>query len=203
MALEHFIRKERVVKIGGCRMFKWLGGHFYTIAPISVLKWTGFFPFIKNANFELETLEEIIKYMPTPFLRSILPLLVEDNIRDKDIDNATRKQILVVWQAFKICNDLEYILNYYKAKMATSKLEEGLNIEDIAVYLSQAFNGAVMPDAFLKLPIQYFIGIFDSLERLENYRKWQDPEAQSLSEQEKENLFNSIKGLGFGVTNGN
>lgn len=195
MALKHFMRLERTVKIGGRTLgfgpFKrHFGGRDYSIAPISVLRWLNLHailtPFLSKSD-PLNGVVEVLKAMPDTVGRLILPLFLDDLPRECDIKHASVSQILSAWYAFTEVNDLDYILKAYNAEPNEGEeksAELGLSFEDHAIFLMEKTNGARLPHEFLQLPMQYFLAMFECFRRQKNVQEGRPADIDAPSKED-------------------
>jgi hypothetical protein len=209
MALRHFVRLERTVRIGGVRFIPFsprrFGGHDYTVAPISVLRWITLYSVLKPLQGDkplLEAIPTLLETLPRPMGLLLLPLFLEDLISPRDLENATTSQILSAWYAFTEVNDLEYILaGYEKAEPDAKPDETGLSFEDHAMFLVEKTNGTRLPHEFLQLPMQYFLAMFECFKRQKNVQEGRPADCDPPSEKELKMLNSYFGGLGVRVVN--
>lgn len=202
MNLKRLMRAERMLRLGGYRISSLglsFGGKWVTVSPITVLKFFSFFPVLEFCNFEKSTIDKVFEDGDLNYLRAILPLLIDDPITEKEMMRTTRDQIIQCWRAFQEVNDLDFLLD--KVKSSIDKHDrEALEFVDVAVIFSQHFP-MITPQKVLQLPMQYVYAVFDSLNRINDYKKSGNADGQrgSVSAEEKQKIINSLQMLGFGV----
>jgi hypothetical protein len=212
MALRHLLRIERAVRIGGFSvklgsLRRHFGGRDYTIAPINVLNWMKVYTIMLplSAGKPLgEELSETLKDLPLSFVRALLPLFLSELPREKDVNQASMGQCLSVWAAFCEVNDLEYIQKAYETpgnqgKKSGSDAEKGIDFSDLAMFLCEKMGGSRLPDDYLRLPMQYFLSLFEGFKRLENVRAGRPADCDAPSEEEMTRVKDYFGGIGVGV----
>lgn len=105
MSLRHFVRKSRIVKIGGRKLGPWhLGGRSYRFEPISLLRMVQWLECA--GRLKVETVSEL----PLEVLRAMIPLSVAGVVREVDLERATPQQIGKAALAAAEVSDLQYVL---------------------------------------------------------------------------------------------
>ena len=202
MALRHFLRLEREVRVGGFGPPRFrLGGRWYTVGPISVLRWT-------NLSTMLSTLTggqpvgpefgETFRAMPPRVASTLLPLMLSDKPRRKDLLRAKPDQLSAVWEAFCQVNDLVYIQTAFSGEGKQGE-PTGLGLEDLAMILTEKTSGARLPDELLQLPMQHFLALFDCLKHLRNVRDGRPADCDPPDEGEVREFSEAFTQAGFEV----
>lgn len=206
MAIFHLMRLERSVRIGGLPIRLGLlrgtiGGRDYTVGPISVFRWIRLLaavsPFLEGKPLSRD-FGEVIKKLGIIGGRIFLPLFLDDKIREKDLSRARMSEILSAFYAFCEVNDLEYIQAEDPDKKKKAE-DASLTYDDWALILTERTSGARLPDEFLRLPIQYFLSMIDSFERINNVREERPADSRAPTEEEKALLKAHFKAQGIGV----
>lgn len=196
--ISHFLRSERLVRIGGMRiMGLQLGGRNYTVSPITLFRWVSLYGLFELGELDAEKTDALYMSMSLTLKKVFLPLMVEEHINDKDFRKCSESQAYSAFKAFCEVNDVPYILEKYKSNKTDA--DEKKNLEDIAVEMAQLMQWQKMPEDFLRMPVQYFFALFDSLKKIDNIRNDRDPEAEPLTEAEKNRLLNKLQSCGIGV----
>lgn len=111
MATRDFLRIRRRVRFGGrpfgAGPFRFhLGGAWYTVGPLSLVRADQFFRTVCNLAQVANGIEGLGLADPST-MRAVLPLIVEEPIRQRDLDGASATQVLAALQALGECNDWE------------------------------------------------------------------------------------------------
>lgn len=204
MALRHFLRLERQVRVGGFGPPRHrFGGRWYAVGPVSVMGWVQLSAVLRPLSLKGALgpeFGETFKSLPREVSGALLPLLLSQRPRPRDMTRVTPDQLSAAWEAFCQVNDLAYIRDAFKAPEDGPKSDEpGLDMVDMAVQLSQRLGGARPPEEILRIPMQTFLALFDSLRHLHNVGEGRPAECDAPTDAERQSIKDAFAGTGIEV----
>ena len=114
MSYQDFVRRRRDVRLGGRRIGRFvLGGHWYVIGPMSVMRFAQYLEQSKKLGDTVKDLggmELLAEQAPARILRPMLPLVVSEPIRDRDFRRCSDDQVYKAFRAWGEVNDLDTML---------------------------------------------------------------------------------------------
>lgn len=175
MSLERFTRRERRVRLGGRSIgigrFRFhLGGGWYTVGPLSVLKVYQLHQAQARAGAVLGKLSDLstsLASAPLGLLRAFTPLFVLEDVNPRHLARMSLLQVLAVAVALTKVNDLAYI-------------EKALTPKDGARGRSSSFDEWVVTasrilgrpvEEILHLPFEQVVWNLEVIHRLDEQQK--------------------------------
>jgi hypothetical protein len=120
--------------------------------------------------------------------------------RPCDLRHATPGQLSAAWEAFCQVNDLAFIQEAFTVPQDGPKSDGGgLDMADSAVMLSQRLGGSRAPEELLRIPMQAFLALFDSLKHIQNVQEGRPADCDAPSESEVADIRNAFAGSGIEV----
>lgn len=202
MALRHYSRLERQVRVGGFGPPRHrFGGRWYSVGPVSVMGWVQLSAVLSplSAKGALgPEFGEVFKSLPREISGALLPLLLNERPRPRDLNRVTPDQLAAAWEAFCQVNDMAYIQEAFTPKHDTKPTEgNGLAMDDMAMILSGKVG--ISPDELLRLPMQVFLSMLDSLRRLRNVAENRPADCDAPDESEISPFRDAFTAAGFEV----
>ncbi len=163
MALHHFYRNARRVRLGGRSVFgRRVGGGWYTVVPLSVLR---FLQFIEASGQLTATPVELANLASVNALRAmvpLVPLLVLEPVKDAHLRRITAAQLAELFVAVGETTDLEYCVNAIKPPEGDAGGVGRVGFEIVAVSLAERFHVGD-PYQVLHWPMAQVAAIMDAL----------------------------------------
>lgn len=195
MALHHFLRNARSVRLGGWGVGRFrLGGGVYTVGPLSVLRFSQFVQACAGLVDNPSDLSGLLTSAPAAVLRPLVPILVQEPIKPRHLEHARLMQIVAVFTAFAEVNDTDYCLKAMTPTEGGSG--KGTGLEVIAVALAERLHVGD-PYTILRWPFQTVLATIDALKELDAEK----PDGDKPRGADFTDPFNQqLRGLGIGVS---
>jgi len=197
MAFNHFLRNSRQVRLGGWRIFgRQFGGGWYTVGPLSVLRFLLFVEASGQLSASPAELTNLANIVALRNLMPLVPLLVLEPVEGRHLRRLTMVQLTALFVAVGQTNDLEYCMNAIKPGEKSADDSDRVGFEVIAVTLAERLHVGD-PYSVLSWPMQEVLGICDAFKDADG-RKPDAPEAQKPHQ--VDDLAVDLKRLGIVVS---
>lgn len=191
MALRHFYRNERRVRLGGWRLGPLaVGGGWYTVAPMTVLRVVQFVEAC-GALGMAANIGALAETLPAEVLRPLVPLWIVEPVKDRHLRHATEAQVTATYAAAGAVNDLPYMLEALTP--GGDEGERGRGVEVLAVSVARELHLGD-PEDVLRWPFQKLLATIDAM------RSESDdlpPGAEPLSGDEQKRVDSLLSTLGM------
>jgi len=194
MGFKHLLHNSRAVRLGGVHLWRFhLGGGFYTIGPMSTLRFAQYIEAAGKLGVVIDEAmpeREAPTLMPARFFRALVPLMVSEPVHPAHLEHASVVQILAVFEAWEEVNDLPYMLKSVQG----SGDGKPRGLDRFIVGLARVMHLDVRE--ILQKPYQEVLATVEAL----NAEELDLPAgAEPLSEDERRKLGNLAHQVGFEV----
>lgn len=166
MGLEFLLDNQKRIRMGGWAvglgpLSFHLGGRWYTVARLSVLRWFQVVVHLSSAGVPLECLIEDRYRIP----ESILHLILSEPLRARDAKRASWDQVLCALTACGMVNDLPYLIETMKRRTPTpsEEVSEFNLLDEIDVFCT--LRPQYKHEGVKDLAAQEYFGILDSIDK--------------------------------------
>jgi hypothetical protein len=192
VALHHFYRNTRRVRLGGWRLGPLAGGGaWYSVEPMTMLRIVQFVQACGRLG-ETPSLDGLVSRMPLEVLRPLVPFWIAEPVNPRHLRRASRAQIEAAFAAAGEVQDLPYMLDALMPKEGGEKSGQG--IEVLAVSVARELHLGD-PETVLRWPFQKVLATLDALRS--QSEDGLPPGAEPLSDSERGGLTGLLQGLGM------
>jgi hypothetical protein len=164
VAFKHLLHNCRAVRLGGFRLWRFhFGGGIYTVGPMSTLRFVQYLeasgklaPIVKASAPEGRA-----PLLPmAEMFRALVPLMVNEPMVRRHLEEATVAQIMAVLNAWQEVNDIDYMLRSVKP----SADAKGQGFDRFTVNLAMAMHVPIHEvHKILDMPYQEVLAIVDAM----------------------------------------
>lgn len=163
--MNHLVRRSRAVRLGGVRLWplrRRVGGHWYTVAPMTLLRWLQYTQAVHAQAGELLS-------QPVEMLRALVPLMVTGRVSGKHLRRAIPAQIVAVASAFETVNDIPYLLDQMKPDPDTAESPVEWGMVDAIDFFCEV-RPAYKHEQVKNLPAQEFFAFMEAIKKKYDFR---------------------------------
>jgi len=190
-----FVRKRRDVRLGGRKIGRFtVGGHWYVVEPMSTMQFAQYLEQSKRLGDTLKDrggIDLLLKQTPARVLRSLVPLLVSEPLRDRDFRRCSDDQVYKTFRAWGEVNDLDAMLGSLDLSGGTGTKR---GIDRLVLVFAREMHYLI--DCVWAMPYRELLAAVRGL----NAEDAHLPEgAEPLDDDEKNRLSNLCAGMGVQV----